>query len=281
MDEITGTDWTDKEVDLIVADYFDMLRLELSNQPYVKAQRNGQLQSLISRSRGSIEFKHQNISAVLMRLGEPWIRGYKPMANYQKALIEGIGRFLAARVKANSPVFEFPSAGFGEETHLFIGSPPALIATQHDDPPALKRLVQKFDPARRDERNRKLGRMGEEIVVHSERSRLIAEDRPDLARRIRWISEEDGDGAGYDILSFDRKGNERLVEVKTTGGHELTPFFISENERALSDERPNSFRLIRVFDAIRKPSAFELEPPLDNWVRLQATEYRADFGNPS
>jgi len=32
-----GTDWTDDEIDLIVADYFDMLKLDIASVPYVKA----------------------------------------------------------------------------------------------------------------------------------------------------------------------------------------------------------------------------------------------------
>ena len=46
----TGTDWTDKEIDLIVADYFDMLRREILREPYVKAHRNAALQELTGRS---------------------------------------------------------------------------------------------------------------------------------------------------------------------------------------------------------------------------------------
>jgi hypothetical protein len=42
-----------------------MLTLELSRQPYVKSHRNSALQDLTGRSHGSIEYKHQNISAVL------------------------------------------------------------------------------------------------------------------------------------------------------------------------------------------------------------------------
>lgn len=89
----TGTPWSDREIDLIVADYFDMLKLELSRQTYVKSHRNAALQELIGRSHGSIEYKHQNISAVLQQLGRPWITGYKPAANFQNALIDGIERF--------------------------------------------------------------------------------------------------------------------------------------------------------------------------------------------
>jgi hypothetical protein len=66
MDDVTGTDWSAGEIDLIVADYFDMFGKELTGQLVNKAERNRALQELTGRSRGSIEFKHQNISAVLV-----------------------------------------------------------------------------------------------------------------------------------------------------------------------------------------------------------------------
>ena len=54
-DAPAGSDWLDREIDLIVADYFDMLSLELAGRAFVKAQRNAALQELTGRSRGSIE----------------------------------------------------------------------------------------------------------------------------------------------------------------------------------------------------------------------------------
>ena len=38
---IAGTDWTDAENDLLVADYFEMLGEELAGAPYVKATHAG------------------------------------------------------------------------------------------------------------------------------------------------------------------------------------------------------------------------------------------------
>ena len=61
--------------------------------------------------------------------------------------------------------------------------------------------------------------------------------RDDLARKVRWVSDEDGDGAGYDIASFAPDGRPRLIEVKTTNGWERTPFHISRNELAVAEER--------------------------------------------
>ncbi len=45
--------------------------------------------------RGAIEFKHQNISAVLQGLGEDWIPGYKPDFNFQMTLVDAVARWLA------------------------------------------------------------------------------------------------------------------------------------------------------------------------------------------
>jgi hypothetical protein len=280
----SGQDWNDNEIDLIVADYFDMLRMELAGQPFVKSHRNTELQRIIGRTRGSIEFKHQNISAVLLRLGMPWIEGYKPLANFQNALIEGIGRYLAEKGAslefASPPKRQALQREYGalhEESTLFVGPPPTLTAPPSDTPLSLDRLIKKFDPATRDEQNRKLGRDGESLIYANEKARLKSAGRSDLADKVRWISEDEGDGAGFDILSFSNDGRERCLEVKTTIGHQTTPFFLSENERVVATQRPDSYRIMRIWDFARKPKAFELCPPLESHVILRAISYRASF----
>jgi hypothetical protein len=266
--------WTGEELDLIVADYFSMLSDEVAGIPFNKAAHNRVLRSKIDRSEGSIEFKHQNISAVLQQLGLPGIRGYLPAANYQKAMISAIDHYLAGNPVALHP--ERAVSSFAERPSLFVETPPTLlpVAPRRED---MQRLVRKFNPVERDFRNRKLGREGEELVLHFERERLEQRDRADLAKKIRWISEEDGDGAGYDILSFDEKGKERFLEVKTTVGADTTPFYVTRNELSLSSERPEAFRLCRVFDFSIRPRMFELSPPLANFVHLSPLSYEASF----
>lgn len=276
-DDVRGSDWSEGEVDLIVADYFAMLELELVGQPFNKAAHNRALQSLTGRVHGSIEKKHQNISAVLVRLGLPWINGYKPLPNFQNALIDGIGRYLALKGEPLIGVATATPARLAEPASLWIGAPPPLSPDDQKETEALRRLVRKFDPAKRDAANRKLGRQGEELVLEHERSRLIAADRKDLERKLEWTSEVRGDGAGYDIHSFELDGKDRLIEVKTTNGHALTPFFLSENERQFSTERPDAFRLLRLYNFTEKPSAFELRPPLEDHLRLSPATYRASF----
>ena len=277
MNESLGGNWSDVEVDLIVSCYFDMLEQEISGSDYNKSEYRRALLGTINRTPASIERKHQNISAVLDLLGMPWIKGYKPLAKFQNALIEGVERYLTAE---GAPLFKYSTISTGrvfEETQLWVGPPPSLRSGEDQKMPSVLRLIRKFDPAGRDARNRELGREGEQLAFQHERSRLKSLGRDDLARKIEWTSEEHGDGAGYDIRSFNQDGSDRFIEVKTTNGAALTPFFLSENERSFSEERPDAFRLLRIYGFHEKPAGFEISPPLENWVHLTPTAYRASF----
>jgi len=272
--------WTDEENDLIVADYFAMLAEDMAGRPYNKAQHRRSLMPLLrSRTEGLIEFKHQNISAVLKGLGEDWIPGYKPAFNFQMTLVDAVARWLAWNP---AWLWRMPSSrtanGMREAAQIWIGPSPTL--SNQPPPQELEQMLhvaRKFDVAGRDERNRALGRAGEERVVAHERSALKVAGREDLARKVRWVSEEDGDGAGYDIASFTPDGRERLIEVKTTNGWERTPFYISRNELAVAEERRSEWCLFRLWNFSRVPKAFELYPPLDAHVSLTATAFQASF----
>jgi hypothetical protein len=142
---------------------------------------------------------------------------------------------------------------------------------------ALRRLVRKFDPVERDHRNRSLGKAGEQFVIDIERRRLAGTGRADLARQVRWVAAEDGDGAGYDVLSFDLDGRERLLEVKTTNGSARTPFFLTRNECGLAAERPADWRIYRVHLFAKEPRIFTIAPPLEQALHLRTETWRASF----
>ena len=271
--------WTDDENDLIVADYFGMLADDLAGRPYNKAEHNRRLQTRISRSPTSIEFKHQNVSAALKAFGETWIPGYKPAFNFQGSLLDAVAKWLAQNPRRSGMVEQsLRQRALNERGQLWIGPPPTL---SNQPPPEeldqILHIARKFDVAGRDERNDALGRLGEELVLLHERSTLAALGRKDLAKRVRWTSQEDGDGAGFDIASFLPDGRDRLIEVKTTNGWERTPFLISRNELAVADERRSEWSLVRLWNFSREPKAFELYPPLDRHVSLTATSFQASF----
>ena len=305
----TGTDWQDEELDAIVADYFAMLALDAAGQPFVKAHRARALMEQTGRSHRSVEFKHMNISAVAAELGLPIVRGYRPLTNYQSAIFDAIDRHLdrhpevladnafsllplhwggGPRSGGGGQPRAQPPSGMAETAHPYDSTAPAirpltLTETPPPGPPrtprpeGLARLVRKYDPAARDHRNRALGLLGEEQVFHHERARLIAADRPDLARRIEWTSQVHGDGAGYDIRSFEPTGTERLIEVKATRGGPTTPFWLTRTEREVSMERPADWRLYRLHDLSASPGLFILPPPLEASVTLEAEAWKARF----
>lgn len=79
---MSGSNWSRAEVEAIVNDYLAMLASELAGTPYNKAaHRRALLAQLEARSPQSVEFKHANISAVLLDAGFPSIIGYKPRSN--------------------------------------------------------------------------------------------------------------------------------------------------------------------------------------------------------
>ena len=97
--------WSTEEVEAAVADYFVMLGMELRGQPYNKAEHNRQLLQLLrNRPRGSVERKHQNISAILIELGYPYIDGYKPLGNYQQLLRSVVEQRLSAATSLHQTV---------------------------------------------------------------------------------------------------------------------------------------------------------------------------------
>jgi len=275
---MNSSDWSDFENDAVVAAYFAMLSDELSGRPFNKAGQNRALQQQIGRSRGSIEFKLCNVSAACLGLGLPIIKGYLPRFNAQMSLAEAAARWLARHPEWEAALHGKAVPQMTEAAMLHVGVAPTLRnAPPSEDLKHMQRIAQRFDVAGRDERNRALSHAGEERLFRHEIHALRQSGREDLARRVRWVSQEDGGGAGYDIASFTAEGRERLIEVKTTNGWERTPFHISRNEIEVAQERRDDWHLFRLYDFARAPKAFELRPPLDAHVSLTATSFRASF----
>src|ERR1700683_4205271 len=118
-----GTNWQEDELDAIVADYFAMLAADISGRPYIKSRHSAALMAQIGRTHRSVEFKHQNISAVLDELGMPWIPGYKPRRNYQNALFAAIDRYLSRHPESFEPA-PLPSAVVRSPSDIFVAPPP-------------------------------------------------------------------------------------------------------------------------------------------------------------
>lgn len=140
------------------------------------------------------------------------------------------------------------TVGLEELLHGSINDAISMIALEAsfiannpvEQPPDLTDLVP--DPERReeiliararrydDQHRRRIGELGEEIVVQAARSELAELNRPDLARLVRRVSLE-SDALGYDVSAPRLIGRPRLLEVKaTTRGDDPISFHISRNE---------------------------------------------------
>ena len=276
-------DWSREEVEAIVADHLQMLTMELAGQSFSKTQhRKNLLQKLPGRSDASVEFKHQNISAALIDIEFPYINGYKPRFNYQELLL----RVIADQLRGKDAL---------DQTALAAVQQPAVTPLLTDfskvksDAPQRQHRVSepanplyfkafKRDYLAREAQNQSLGLAGEEFTVQFERWRLITLGQPRLADKVDHVSQSKGDGLGYDILSFEADGRERLIEVKTTSFGRDTPFFVSKGELALSQSAKEQFYLYRLFEFRKAPRLFNLVGELDLHCALDPVTYRASFG---
>jgi len=245
--------WSNIEVELIVADYFKMLSNELKGENYSKAtHRRAILPLLTNRSDGSVEFKHQNISAVLVNFGQPYIRGYLPRFNYQKILEDKVIEYLTLK-----PTIENQFKAFADKLYIkpkkeinfeqLVFDLPILGKVSEMEP-IYNRNPIKINYLEREQRNRNLGESGEELVIEYEKWELINNGKEKFAEQIRWISKEEGDGAGFDILSKNLNGKDKYIEVKTTKLGKQTPFFFSRNELLFSQEHTEQYNLYRLFN---------------------------------
>jgi hypothetical protein len=109
------------------------------------------------------------------------------------------------------------------------------------------RTARKIDNWEEINRKRKItGLKGEEIAVVIEQEYLESINRKDLADKVRHVSQEDGDGLGYDILSFFKNGIEKYIEVKSTTTSFNAPFYLSRNELGFLNEHDEDYFLYRI-----------------------------------
>lgn len=264
----TGIAWTPEEVITTVDTYFEMLRMELAGERVNKAEFNRTLQAATGRSRGSIEFKHCNISSVLEQLRSFYINGYKPRSNVQQSLRAEVERRLAVDIETEKlmlQVLASPVREYNVDLILRMSEAPVVEVADR----IYHRQAVKHDFVRLESDKRELGFAGELAVVNFERLRLSAVGCHELAKKVEHVSLTQGDGLGFDVLSYDVTGAERLIEVKTTRRSETWPFIATRNEVSLSIEVPDKFHLYRVYGFDRtKPGLFTLPGALDKSCTL-------------
>ncbi len=275
--------WSRAEVEATVAEYFHMLLLELSGQNYNKTtHRHSLLTKLDGRSDGAVERKHQNISAIMIELGCPYISGYKPLGNYQSLLREivesrlnqdqqlDVAALTASSIPAAVPLIE-------DFSGLLVDAPKLSQTVREPRRNEYTAIPHKRDYLEREARNISLGNAGEEFVVNFEYFRLHSLGFKKLADKVEHVAKTKGDGLGFDILSFETSGRERFIEVKTTAFGKETPFYVSRGELKFAQQHTKEFHLYRLFDFRKDPRMFDLPGAVEQHCTMNPVSYICEF----
>lgn len=134
---MSTSDWSDVEIEATVEAYFRMLLREKSGQSVNKAHENRVLREAVlnSRTKASVEFRMQNISAVFEELGLQRISGYKPAKNVGLGVSNRIREAIASL--NNIEVLALAPEWFEEQknsllyNYLTSHSPEAHRTTKH------------------------------------------------------------------------------------------------------------------------------------------------------
>jgi hypothetical protein len=282
----TGEDWHRWEVELAVEAYLRMLLHQRLGRPFVKLHVERDLaRALEGRSKGSVSRKFMNISFAIHELGAPSVNGYKPLPNLQHLIREVLSEKLARAEELNTAlasevsaeirrgdidsllgILEEPPEADENRAYERVGHPPPVVPT-----PGKNWL--EVDQARRE-----LGLAGELLVLEFEDARLRAAGHARLANRIDHVAKTVGDGLGYDVLSFDVSGRERLIEVKTTRFGKYTPFFATTREVSTSVDDAERFHLYRVHSFEHQPRLYQLPGSLWESCVLDPVVFKARPG---
>jgi hypothetical protein len=274
--------WTPPELELVIKDYFAMRDEEAAGGADQAAHNRALIPLLQNRTMDTVESIRAQISQVLLTQGLPYIDGYQPRGQAGPPVELLVLAFLDAAPAAPQPVAETtppttspaPSTDFDHVHRLVEAAPPAQ--TEREGRAVVRLTVMRTDYMLRDAKNRELGIAGEQSVVDYERRRLVDEEhRPDLVEHVEWVAQTQGDGLGYDVLSFDGDGQPRLIEVKTTNLSDNTPFFVTRNEVDVSTRERTRYYLYRVFAFNSNPRVFILHGALAETCALTPTVFSA------
>ena len=206
----------------------------------------------------------------MQRLGLEYIKGYKPRGHIQNALIEELTR--QTRGGAVLREVEIPTRA----------EKPAQRATFVEHPERTPKVGRRRSQAsagdaglrgtREREPTARPPRGGDRLRRGGRTTR--GRGRPDLAKRVVWVARDLGDGAGYDIASFDADGSDRHIEVKTTRLGSTTPFYLSAWELAYAEEHPSDRLHLPRVRRRHRAKIYLVDRPTKTELSLEPITYR-------
>ena len=116
--------------------------------------------------------------------------------------------------------------------------------------------------------SQKIGKLGEEFIYNYERKILLEGNRPDLVEQVIWHTNfPENRTPGWDITSYDLKGNKKLIEVKSSTGTKISSVVLTSQEWKRAQEPANAdiYYIYLVSNVLSKPKIQILKNPKE-WV---------------
>lgn len=140
-------DWTPAEIEATVVAYFRMFSLHERGEAFVKADiiRDLLATALQGRTKGAVEMRFGNISAVLQDHQRPWLKGYVPYANYPAPLVPMVLRAAEGLVPL-TPTSDLAELNKRTKRARVLGPPPKPKGQAKPEPTSVTSTVFKRDP---------------------------------------------------------------------------------------------------------------------------------------
>lgn len=273
--------WSMRDCEAAVDDYFLMLQAETIGKLYSKADHRNRLGKALNRPTEAIDEYYRGVSAILGALGMPFIDAYKPAALDDAQLEAAVQAFIEQYPDRIESLWIEDAAQVSIPVELddskafWVAAPSAAGLQGYAHLKWSPRIDTEVDFRKRESRNHNLAMAGERFVLAYERARLREAGGKELIEKIEWTSQNRGTDPGYDVKSFNEKGESRFISVKTTNFGPRFPFALSVDEITFSRQHPGQFALYRVFNFAKSAKLFMLEGKLEDRLSLNPVVYRA------
>lgn len=279
LDEIWAND--DKVIEYLVAHYAkEVKRLPLQILGYLTTRKD---EKKLKRKYKNYDIKYEKYRFIKLLQ-----RAQDAVLNESKTTVESVETVVSqtdnkssaiTHDKTNLDILDAPITESAEEIELNIADSQTITSKSKSNSNKV-RTKEDINYSEQQAISKKNGDRGEELVLRNEIEKIKQWGLPDeILSKVRRVSLE-SDDYGFDILSFDKDGNERYLEVKTTKSNGMNfSFILTKNEFEQAKKYGNKYSFVIVFDILNNPHIWYMGNPFVEEpykVKIQPFQYRVD-----
>ena len=129
-------------------------------------------------------------------------------------------------------------------------------ATHKPSKKGKRTIAKKIDYDSLNKTKKTRGTFGEILVYNDEVTKV---SDLGIKKQVDHVAITQGDGLGYDIVSFDENGDELYIEVKTTTANKTDGFYLTPKELEIVKSKGDKYRLYRVYNLNMVDGTYSVE----------------------